>query len=299
MSPPYPYFFDVQEFPDVRMVGSHAGAADAQYAPPSSTLLRMAHERGISSQGGNLGSHLSRRRADAAASPARREGTKRRAGTGLGPRRRTTWRPITKAALEAVLRDLPRDRRETQFRMHDESGLKASEIEPFWHDGLRLLQADAPDICRSSCAPKDCPMKSVSTTRRRRGSTQRSGTKYLDGADGLAVPSDAHQHGGSANRRHSYADLLDIRSATAWTGSCGTAARAFAALGRSGLRAPLRRQRADVRWRQCFEVNEMQATKMLGEPHDAPPAGFSRRASTVTTTTSSSATGTSTAYGDA
>ena len=95
MAPLYPYFFDVEEFPEVELTG----ITDQQQARNTAALRRvmqLAHERGIRITDRNLGPHLSRRR------PGRRHrgcvGTGRQAGSRIwstgSPAR--TWPPIRK-----------------------------------------------------------------------------------------------------------------------------------------------------------------------------------------------------------
>jgi len=51
----------------------------------------------------------------------------------------------TKAALKRFLEVFP-EIDAIQFRMHDESGLKKEEIEPFWHDVFSGIKQTHPNV---------------------------------------------------------------------------------------------------------------------------------------------------------
>src|SRR5437762_1258455 len=51
----------------------------------------------------------------------------------------------TVAALKNFYKVFP-EFTETQFRMHEESGLRRAEIEPFWHDVFGFFRENKPDI---------------------------------------------------------------------------------------------------------------------------------------------------------
>ena len=53
--------------------------------------------------------------------------------------------PYTKAALRRFLEVFP-EIDAIQFRMHDESGLKPSEVQPFWHDVFSDIKQTHPNL---------------------------------------------------------------------------------------------------------------------------------------------------------
>ncbi len=131
--------------------------------------------------------------------------------------------PYTKAALASFVKLVP-EVDAIQFRMHDESGLKNSEQEAFWRDVFLMMRETAPKL-RFDLRAKGLP-DSVIRSRYRRRSAVPHHDQVLDGADGPAVPSDAHQHARTSSTAATATRICcAIRSATRCTGGSGTAAR--------------------------------------------------------------------------
>ena len=130
LAPTYPYFFDVPEFPEVKMVGLTREQQERNTAA-FRAMIRIAHERGVDFipapwdhiyRGGVQGGGIA--------------GASELAGK---PTPGLVWGVTTenvaaynKTAISKFLDVFP-DVDALQFRMHAESGLKPSEMEGFWH----------------------------------------------------------------------------------------------------------------------------------------------------------------------
>ena len=110
-----------------------------------------------------------------------------RAGVGLNAKNLV---PYTVAALKKFYDVFP-EFTETQFRMHEESGLLKSEIEPFWHDVFAFFRNSKPE--RPIGISGQGPAKIRHQGRSVAGSEHPTGHEDLDGADGPAISSDSHQ----------------------------------------------------------------------------------------------------------
>jgi hypothetical protein len=174
----------------------------------------------------------------------------------------------TKAALGKLLAVFP-DVDGIQFRMHWESGLTRQETPGFWRDVFTKLKEVQPDIqfdLRAKGLPDEVIDDAVA-----QGLPIRITTKFW--MEQLGMPfhpthvNPQNQH----DRRHGYADLLRYpkRYDLHWRIWNGGTSR-FLLWGDPDY---VRRfvQSARVYDGKSFEVNEMLATKMLGEPHDAKP----------------------------
>ncbi len=164
----------------------------------------------------------------------------------------------------------------------------------FWHEVFALIKQARPDM-RIDLRAKGLP-DAVIEDALDQGLKARMNTKYWMEQMGLPFHPTHINVQNQRERRHGYADLLRYpqRYRVHWqVWSAGTTrlllwgdpdyVRRFA-------------QSARLYDGNSFEVNEMLATKMLGEPHEAAPRDVSIPA-TATTTTSSSVTGTSTSSG--
>lgn len=265
MAPPYPYFYDVPEFPDVRMVGLTPGQ-QAHNAAAFKTLIRLAHERGI---------HVTAAIWDHIYRAGVQTGGIRSAAKGDAPTPGLVWgvtadnlAAYSKAALNRFLAVFP-DIDGLQFRMHEESGLKPEEMKGFWHEVFAQIKATRPDLkidLRAKGLP-DAVIEDALT----QGLDARVSTKFWMEQMGLPFHPTHVNPADQKNRRHGYADLLRYPQRyrvhwQLWTG--GTArlllwgdpdyVRRFASA-------------AKLYGGDSFDVNEMLATKMLGESHDAVP----------------------------
>ncbi len=260
-SPPYPYFFDLDGFPDVRVVGI-TKEKQQKNLRALNRLIEMAHARGLDFTLG-IWDHIYRGGVQGPSDRAR----KPTPGIVWGLKA-DNLRAYSTAALAELLRRVP-DLDAIHFRMHGESGLKRGEMPAFWEDIYRVVKASRPGIrfdARAKNFPHDLIDKAVEM-----GINIRMCTKYWMEQMGLPFhPTHIHprnQH----DRRHGYADMLRYPQTykmhwRLWNG--GTArillwgdpnyVRRFA-------------ESTHLYDGEGFEVNEPLATKMQDQPHDAEP----------------------------
>ena len=260
-SPPYPYFFDLERFPNVKVVGI-TEAKQRRNLKALNRVIEMTHERGMNFTLG-IWDHVYR------------GGVQGPTDLSKKPTDGIVWglsadnlNEYTKIALAKFLRLVP-NIDAIQFRMHGESGLKRSEMESFWTNVYQVMKDSGSNI-RFDARAKNFP-DSLIDRALEMGVDIRICTKYWMEQMGLPFhPTHVHpanQH----DRRHGYADLLRYpqRYKMHWRlWSCGTArvllwadpdyARRFA--GSTHL------YNGDG-----FEVVEPLATKMQDHPHDMKP----------------------------
>jgi hypothetical protein len=266
LAPCYPYFFDVEGFPDVRMVGI-TPQQQHRNLEALKGLIRMAHDRGLSFTVG-IWDHIYRGGVQGGGVPgAESIPAKPVPGLvwGVTEKNLTAY---TRAALARFLRQMP-EVDAIQFRMHDESGLKAGEQVEFWRNVFQVMKDNAPQV-RFDARAKGLP-DSVIATGLDMGVKLRITTKYWMEQMGMPFHPTHINRENQFDRRHSYADLLGYPQRykmhwRLWNG--GTArvllwgdpdfARRFAAS-------------THLYDGDGFEVNEPLATKMEAQPHDMKP----------------------------
>jgi len=266
MAPLYPYFFDLEEYPDVKLVGITAEQQRRNVAAFRS-MMRAAHERGVEVtvaiwdhiyRGGVQGGGI------AGASDL---AGKRVPGLVWGVTA-DNLSGYTKAALRKFLQVFP-EVDGLEFRMHEESGLKRGEMERFWHEVFEIIQRARPALPVQIRA-KGLP-DSIIEDGLRQGLQIRVETKYWMEQMGMPFHPTHINRQNQQERRHGYADLLRYpqRHKVHWRLWSGGTTRLLL----WGDPDYVRRFVASARLYDgdSFEVNEMLATKMLGEPHDAAP----------------------------
>jgi hypothetical protein len=266
MAPPYPYFFNTPGFPGVELVGITA-EQQAKNTAAFKTLLRIAHDRGIEITVG-IWDHIYRGGVQGGGIPgASADAGKRVAGLVSGVTA-DNLAAYTKASLRRFLEIFP-DMDAIQFRMHDESGLKREEMQPFWHDVFSAIKHDHPNL-RLDLRAKGLP-DAVINDAVNLGLNSEISTKYWMEQMGLPFHPTHINPQNQKDRRHGYADLLHYPQTyrvhwQLWNG--GTTRLLL-----WGDPEYVRRFAASVKiyGSRSFEVNEMLATKMLGEPHDEKP----------------------------
>jgi len=266
LAPCYPYFFDTDGFPGVRMIGITPQQQDRNLKALN-RLIQMSHDRGITFSVG-IWDHIYRGNVQGGGTPGANDSL-------LKPTPSLVWGmtaenliPYTKAALSHFLRVVP-NIDGIQFRMHDESGLKPSEQEGFWREIFQLMKVQAPGIkldLRVKGLPDSVIQNAVDT-----GLNFRLTTKYWMEQMGLPFHPTHVNVRDQMNRRHGYADLLRYPQQykmnwQLWNG--GTArillwgdpdyARRFC-------------ESTHLYDGDGFEINEPLATKMEGQPHDMQP----------------------------
>ncbi|CAN5836087.1 hypothetical protein BH24BAC1_BH24BAC1_17110 [soil metagenome] len=265
LAPAYPYFFDVEEFPGVRMVGITAQEQQRNLAA-FNRLISMAHERGIRFTVG-IWDHIYLGGVQGGGIPGTKDAPNQ-------PEHGLVWgvtsdnlTSYNKTALAKFIKLVP-DLDAIQFRMHNESGLKHDEQDAFWLDVFRMVKNTAPDL-RLDLRAKELP-ESVIQSALDVGVNFRITTKYWMEQMGMPYhPTKVNPE--KSPIRHSYAAMLRYSQQykmhwRLWNG--GTTrillwgdpeyARRFA-------------ESTHLYDGDGFEVNEPLATKMEAQPHDAKP----------------------------
>ena len=266
MAPLYPYFFDVDGFPGVEMVGL-TRQQQARNRDAFKALIRIAHQRGIEVTAG-IWDHIYRGGVQGGGIPgASQNAGKRVPGLVFGVTAENLS-AYTKAALRRFLDVFP-EIDAIQFRMHDESGLKHEEIQPFWHDVFSSIRQNHPNL-RLDLRAKGLP-DAVIDDALSLGLHVKVSTKYWMEQMGLPFHPTHINVQNQHDRRHSYADLLTYpqRYRVHWQLWSGGTTRLLL----WGDPDYVSRFASTARLYDgdSFEVNEMLATKMLGEPHDEKP----------------------------
>ena len=266
MAPPYPYFFDVPGYPDVRMVGITPEEQQRNLAALNE-VIELAHQRGIRVTLG-IWDHIYRGGVQAGGTSGWENALKE-------PTEGLVWGvtadnliPYTKAALSCFVEYFP-NVDAIEFRMHNESGLKNSEQEDFWKDVFKSLKTTAPHI-NYVLRAKEMP-ESVVQAALDEGIHFLIETKYWMEQMGMPWHPAHINKQDQMNRRHGYADMLYYPQEykmywRMWTG--GTArillwgnpeyARRFI-------------ESAKLYDGDSYEVVEPLATKMVTRPHNDEP----------------------------
>jgi hypothetical protein len=203
MAPCYPYFFDVPEFPGVKMIGITA-EQQKQNVESLNRMIVLAHERGIRFNVG-IWDHIYRGNVQNGGSPGGNASL-------LQPTPSLVWGmtaanlvPYTQAALKIFLQQFP-GIDGIQFRMHDESGLKPSEQGHFWKSIFQTIMETAPKM------PLDLRAKGLTAEEIQSaldsGVNFHLSTKVWMEQMGLPFHPTHINPRDQDNRRHSYADLL-------------------------------------------------------------------------------------------
>ncbi len=198
VSPPYPYFFDVEEFPNVKVVGI-TKAKQQKNLKALNRVIEMTHERGLNFTLG-IWDHIYR----GGVQGPRDRANKPTEGIvwGLTADNLTAY---TKVALAKLLREV-HGIDAIQFRMHGESGLKRTEMGGFWENVYKVMKEHGPNI-RFDARAKNFP-DSLIDKAVQMGVNMRITTKYWMEQMGLPFhPTHIHP-GNQHDRRHGYADLL-------------------------------------------------------------------------------------------
>jgi hypothetical protein len=156
-----------------------------------------------------------------------------------------------------------------QFRIHWESGLTREETPAFWHDMLSHIKENRPDIkldLRAKGLPDVVIEDAVNM-----GLDFRITTKYWMEQMGLPFHPTHINTLNQKDRRHGYADLLKYpkRYQVHWRMWSGGTTRVLLWSDPEYVRRFA--MAARVYDGNSFEVNEMLATKMLGEGHSSEP----------------------------
>ena len=178
-APPYPYFFDVPGFPDVRVAGL-TQQEQTRNLHSLNRLIAMAHERGLDFTLG-IWDHVYR------------GGVQQ--GPGQDAANPLPWRVLglteenlvdySVAALACLLERVP-NLDTLQFRMHGESGLTREEMDVFWARIYDVMAERGRGI-RFDARAKGFPDHLIDLALDK-GRRHPHLYKVLDGADGPALP---------------------------------------------------------------------------------------------------------------
>ncbi len=265
LAPCYPYFFNVESYPEVKMVGITA-EEQQKNLKAFNRLIEMAHERGIRFTAG-IWDHIYRGGVQGGGIP----------GTKVAPDEPVpglVWGvnsnnliDYTKMALAKFVKVFP-DLDAIQFRMHNESGLKNDEQVVFWTDVFKMMKTRVPNLQMDLRAKElqDAVIQSAIDN----GIKFRITTKYWMEQMGMPFhPTQINPE--KSERRHSYADMLRYPKEynmhwRLWNGGTSRIllwgdpeyVRRFA-------------ESTHLYDGNSFEVNEPLATKMEAQPHHAQP----------------------------
>ncbi len=265
LAPSYPYFFNVDGYPEVKMVGITA-EQQAKNLKAFNRLIDMAHERGIRFSVG-IWDHIYRGGVQGGGIPGTKEAPDQPVPGlvwGLNADNLTAY---TKKALAQFIREVPH-LDAIQFRMHDESGLKNGEQDAFWADVFRAMKETAPNL-RLDLRAKELK-ESVIQSAINTGVDFRIETKYWMEQMGMPYhPTQINPE--KSARRHTYSDMLRYPKQykmhwRLWNGGTSRIllwgdpeyVRRFA-------------ESTHLYDGDGYEVNEPLATKMEAQPHDAKP----------------------------
>ena len=266
MAPPYPYFFDIADFPQVKLIGITAEQQQRNVAA-FRQMIEIAHAHGVDFTAG-IWDHVYRGGVQAGGI----EGASEKADK---PSEGLVWgitaenlAAYNKAAMHKFL-EVFGEIDAVQFRMHPESGLQRDEMKGFWHEIFGMIKQMRPGI-RVDLRAKELPDEVIEDGLDQ-GLKVRVTTKYWMEQMGLPFHPTHINRQNQRDRRHGYADLLRYpqRYKVHWRLWNGGTTRLLL----WGDPEYVRRfaQSAHLYGGESFEINEMLATWMLGEPHDAKP----------------------------
>ncbi|MBT3201452.1 MAG: hypothetical protein HN350_16245 [Phycisphaerales bacterium] len=260
-APPYPYFFNVEGYDDVNVVGL-TPAQQKRNLESLNKLIVMAHDRGLNVTLG-IWDHIYRGGVQGPTADA----TKPTKGLVWGVTAKNLV-PYTKAALTQFLKKV-HNIDAIQFRMHGESGLSRKEMAEFWPDIYKIMLRHGPGIrfdARAKNFPHDLIDKAVAA-----GVPIRMCTKYWMEQMGLPFHPTHVNPRNQHDRRHGYADMLRYprQYKMHWRMWNGGTTRVLL----WGDPQYVRRfaESTHLYDGDGFEINEPMATKMQDHPHDKTP----------------------------
>jgi len=203
LAPPYPYFFDVEEYPEIKMVGLSA-EEQQQNLIMLNHLIDLSHERGIKLSVA-IWDHIYRGGIQGKGIPGAEKAANQ-------PTKGLVWGlngdnliSYTKTALTRLVQLVP-DLDGIEFRMHGESGLKRGEQEAFWADVFHSMKNAVPDmqfVLRAKAMPESVIQSALSE-----GINFKIETKYWMEQMGLPYHPTHINEQNQHDRRQGYADML-------------------------------------------------------------------------------------------
>jgi len=266
LAPCYPYFFNVPQFPEIKMIGITA-AQQQQNVEALNRLIAMAHARGINFTIG-IWDHIYRGNVQNGGSALGNDGLRGPTPSLVWGMNATNLIPYTQAALKFFLKTFPA-LDGVQFRMHDESGLKPGEQGKFWKSIFQTIMEASPKM------PLDLRAKGLTAEEIQdaldSGVNFHLSTKYWMEQMGLPFHPTHINPRDQDNARHSYAALLTYpqKYKMDWQLWNGGTARIFLWGDPDYARRFI--DTTHLYDGDSFEVDEPLATKMEGQFHDAKP----------------------------
>lgn len=260
LAPAYPYFFNVESYPDVHM-GDITPEQQKINLDAFNRLIQMCHDRGIGFRVG-FWDHIYR------GGYQSNKDMPEQANSQVQGVTADNMIAYTQVALAKFIDQVPH-LDGILFRAHDESGLKKGEQLNFWKGIFDMLKEKAPGI------RIDLHAKEVSDTivheAQNRGLTVRMSTKYWMEQMGLPFhPTHTNRITDNSYRRHGYGDMLNYEEKynvfyRIWGGTTRVLlwgdpdyVKRFAAS-------------THIHHGAGFGINEPLTTKMHAQPHDAKP----------------------------
>ncbi len=265
LAPAYPYFFDVEGFPDVHMVGI-TPQEQQRNLKAFNRLIEMAHDRGIKFTVG-IWDHIYRGGVQGGGILGEKDAPEQ-------PKEHLVWGvtsenlvAYTKAGIARFVELVP-DLDAIQLRIHWESGLTEEEQLTFFPEIFRRLKEAAPDLgldLRAKELPDQIIQAALDV-----GVNFRITTKYWMEQMGMPYhPTNTNPE--KSHRRHGYEDMLTYPQQykmhwRLWNGGTSRIllwsdpdyVRRFA-------------ESTHLYDGDGYEVNEPLATKMEAQPHDGEP----------------------------
>lgn len=265
LAPCYPYFFDLPEFPGVKMVGI-TPEEQARNLAALNRLIDMAHARGLTLTIG-IWDHIYRGGVQAGGVPGAQEAVGKPTPHLVDGVNAQNLIPYTKAALAEFIRRVPNVDM-LQFRMHWESGLARGEQERFWRDVFEMLKQQAPKL-RFELRAKDLP-DSVIQSAIDVGIDFRIETKFW--MEQMGPPfHPARINPEPSVRRHSYADLLRYPRRYTMNYRMFNGGTSRVLLWGDPEYARRFAESCKLWDGEGFEINEPMISKMCGQTHDTQP----------------------------
>ncbi len=265
LAPCYPYFFDVEGSPCVRMV-SLSASEQQRNLNAINRLIDMCHERGIRFTAG-IWDHIYRGGVQGGGIPGTKNSPDKPVPGLVWGVNADNLISYNKTALAKFVKAVP-NLDAIQFRMHNESGLKEDEQDAFWSDVFKMLKTTVPNL-HLDLRAKELP-ESVIKSAIDIGVPFRITTKYWMEQMGLPFHPTTINPEKSA-RRHSYSDMLRYpqQYKMLWRLWNGGTSRIL--LWGDPEYARRFTESTHLYDGDGFEVNEPLATKMEAQPHDAKP----------------------------
>ena len=291
LAPIYPYFFDVDGYPDVKMLGM-TREMQAKNVATFKNVMRLAHERGITVTLGiwdHIGSRQEEVAAAGAAAADRGRGAGGRGGgfggpppgpLGGGTGNRAipgvipavsgviseNLVPYSKAAIAKLYQVFP-ELDAIQFRMHNESGLRPEEMPNFWHEVFTIIRGAGKRVdLRAKGLDKSIIADAV-----KQGVKPTVNTKVWMEQAGLPFHPTHINTQNQQDARAGYADLLEYPQTYEMTWQLWTSGTNRLLLWGDPDYVRRFTGAAQIYGRGNIEINELGATKMHGATHDAEP----------------------------